>query len=76
MYFIVIQTTNRYDAPTCISCGKEIHPILSLLESHPKVRAYKIIFEGGLMLTENLRYAFPGYATPAGKAVENFDWEF
>lgn len=53
-----------------------IHTILSLLEDSKRVKAYRITVGGGngSMTKNELNYHYRGYADPAGKAVEKFDW--
>jgi hypothetical protein len=61
---------------TSISCDSdEIHTVLGLLESHPKVIAYKLISDSGTYSDTDLEYAFRGYKAPAGKAVSEFVWK-
>ena len=75
MFIILIQ--RGFVSPiTEISCDNEsIHDTLSLLESHPAVTAYCICSSVGRYTNDNLKYSFSGYVSPAGKAVEQFEWK-
>ena len=73
MYLISIQTTDQ--KVTELSCDIfKIHDVLNLLETHPKIKAYKIAHADGLLNMSNLQYFYPGYAFPSGKAVDKFNW--
>lgn len=75
MFILSIQTIHKDVVK--ISCDSaDVHNVLNLLESHPKVRTYQICNEIGIYNDSNLNYSFRGYAFPSGKAVEKFTWDF
>ena len=54
----------------------QIYKAMALVEKSRFVTRYKIQKQGMPTFTEdNLKYSFPGYMFPAGKAHWKFSWE-